>query len=128
MSVEIKTMSINTDASRLIYGCKDGAVYVYNPQIPVKVAEFNIDTEVIDIKISSDSSFFSILGADRKLRFFNTSTAERGREITMMYFPKLITMSNSGNMIAIGNFNEDVDIIFANDTVTETSTAQQRTA
>ena len=127
-SVEIKTMSINTDASRLIYGCKDGAVYVYNPQIPVKVAEFNIDTEVIDIKISSDSSFFSILGADRKLRFFNPSTAERGREITMMYFPKLITMSNSGNMIAIGNFNEDVDIIFANDTVTETSTAQQRTA
>ena len=113
-------MSVNSDATRLIYGFKDGRVCVYNPQIPIPVAEFNIDCEVIDIKISSDSQFFSVLGADRKLRFFNTSTSEKGREIFMMYFPKLIAMSNVGNMIAIGNFNEDVDIIFANGTATET--------
>ena len=119
-SSEIKSMSVNSDATRLIYGFKDGRVCVYNPQIPIPVAEFNIDCEVIDIKISSDSQFFSVLGADRKLRFFNTSTSEKGREIFMMYFPKLIAMSNVGNMIAIGNFNEDVDIIFANGTATET--------
>lgn len=119
-SSEIKSMSVNSDATRLIYGFKDGRVCVYNPQIPIPVAEFNIDCEVIDIKISSDSQFFSVLGADRKLRFYNSSTSEKGREIFMMYFPKLITMSNVGNMIAIGNFNEDVDIIFANGTATET--------
>ena len=123
-SAEINSMSINTDATRLIYGFKDGRVCVYNPQIPMPVAEFNIDCEVIDIKISSDSLFFSVLGADRKLRFFNTSTATKGREISMMYFPKLIAMSNVGNMLAIGNFNEDVDIIFANETVTETASRQ----
>ena len=119
-SSEIKSMSVNSDATRLIYGFKDGRVCVYNPQIPIPVAEFNIDCEVIDIKISSDSQFFSVLGADRKLRFYNSSTSEKGREIFMMYFPKLITMSNVGNMIAIGNFNEDVDIIFANGIATET--------
>lgn len=119
-SSEIKSMSVNSDAKRLIYGFKDGRVCVYNPQIPIPVAEFNIDCEVIDIKISSDSQFFSVLGADRKLRFYNSSTSEKGREIFMMYFPKLITMSNVGNMIAIGNFNEDVDIIFANGSATET--------
>lgn len=119
-SSEIKSMSVNSDATRLIYGFKDGRVCVYNPQIPIPVAEFNIDCEVIDIKISSDSQFFSVLGADRKLRFYNSSTSEKGREIFMMYFPKLITMSNVGNMIAIGNFNEDVDIIFANGSATET--------
>ena len=120
-SSEIKSMSINADATRLIYGFKDGRVCVYNPQIPMPVAEFDIGCEVIDIKISSDALFFSVLGADRKLRFYNSSTAEKGRDISMMYFPKIIAMSNVGNMLAIGNYNEDVDIIFTNETVVETS-------
>ena len=121
-SDEIKSMAINTDATRLIYGFKNGRVCVYNPQIPMPVSEFDIGSEVIDIKISSDSMFFSVLGADRRLRFFNASTSERGREISMMLFPRLVSMSNSSNMLAIGNFNDDVDIIFTNETVVETST------
>ena len=86
------------------------------------VSEFDLGSEVIDIKISSDSMFFSVLGADRRLRFFNASTSERGREISMMMFPRLVSMSNSSNMLAIGNFNDDVDIIYTNETVVETST------
>ena len=121
-SDEIKSMAVNTDATRLIYGFKNGRVCVYNPQIPMPVSEFDIGSEVIDIKISSDSMFFSVLGADRRLRFFNASTSERGREISMMLFPRLVSMSNSSNMLAIGNFNDDVDIIFTNETVVETST------
>lgn len=120
-SSEVKSMSINADATRLIYGFKDGRVCVYNPQIPMPVADFDIGCEVIDIKISSDALFFSVLGADRKLRFYNSSTAEKGRDISMMYFPKVISMSNVGNMLAIGNYNEDVDILFTNETVVETT-------
>ena len=111
-SDEIKSMAINTDATRLIYGLKNGRVCVYNPQIPMPVSEFDLGSEVIDIKISSDSMFFSVLGADRRLRFFNA----------MMMFPRLVSMRNSSNMLAIGNFNDDVDIIYTNETVVETST------
>ncbi|MCQ2975520.1 MAG: tetratricopeptide repeat protein [Bacteroidales bacterium] len=128
-STIVKSMSINSDATRLIYGDNEGKIHVYNPQLPAKIAVAELKSEIIDIKISCNSVFFSVLTSDRKLRFFNTTSANKGNEISMKYLPKLITMSNVKNMLTIGDFNENVDIIYVDEVVTKTvSDAVTRTA
>lgn len=119
-SIQINAMAINADCSRLIFGDSDGKVHVYNPQLPaaISVAEFN--KEIVDIKISN-GSYFSVLTGDRKISFFNVSTAQKGRELQLRFLPKMIQMANVNNIMAIGNFNQDVEVLYMNDSITETA-------
>lgn len=118
-TVQIKTLALSQDCTRLIFGDNDGNIHVYNPLQSVSVTVSDLKAEISQIEMSSNN-FYAVLTNDRKLRFFNTSTAQKGREIQLKFLPKLMQISNINNYMVIGNLNEDVDILYVNESVTET--------
>ncbi len=117
-TVEIKSMSINSDGSRLVFGDNNGKIELYNPFTTEQIISETLDSEIEEIEVSN-TNYFLVMTTDRKLRFFNTTNGAKGNELQLNFMPKRIKLSNLNNLLAIGNFNEDFEVLYVNEKLTE---------
>jgi hypothetical protein len=106
---QVKAMTVNQERSRLIIGDKSGKMKVFNPSGPALIGDADFESEISDIEIGN--GYYAVITNNRKLHFINTLTGQKGKEIQLQNLPKLMKISNKNNLLALGNFNGNLDIL-----------------
>lgn len=113
---QVKAMTVNQERSRLIIGDKSGKMKVFNPSGPALIGDADFESEISDIEIGN--GYYAVITNNRKLHFINTLTGQKGKEIQLQNLPKLMKISNKNNLLALGNFNGNLDILQIEETDT----------
>jgi hypothetical protein len=117
----IRTAAINNDCTRLYFGDSNSILCVYDIQTLEKLASTNAGSEIIAVEASNEQ--FAMLANNRKVLLLNSDTAQITSEIQTKYMPRLIRFGNTGEILAVGYYDQGCDFVDIEKKETDKNTA-----